>query len=78
MQTGLVSSDGQITIPKEMRQQLGIKTGSIVNTVVVGQHIELYLNNESQPEIGFALLKTKKKAIPGDFDVSGLLNNDRD
>ncbi len=59
MQTSLVLSDGQIVIPKEIRQQLGIKNGSKLNAVVV------------------AMLKSNKTAVPSDFDVSELLNNDR-
>ena len=78
MQTSLVLSDGQIVIPEEIRQQLGIKNGSKLNAVVVGKHIELYVDNDNQLSTGFAMLKSNKKAVPSDFDVSELLNNDRD
>ena len=77
MQISLVSSNGQITIPKEIRQQLGIEKGSIIDAVVVDQHIELHVSNIDQNLTGFEMLKSNKKAVPTDFNPADLLNNDR-
>lgn len=77
MEVSLVSSDGKITIPKEICQQLDIKPGSKISAIIVDQHIELYINDERVPSTGFAMLKSEKKSIPSDFDTSSLLNHDR-
>ncbi|WP_428355396.1 AbrB/MazE/SpoVT family DNA-binding domain-containing protein [Methyloprofundus sp.] len=40
MQSTSVASKGQITIPKHIRQQLGIRKGSKLEAAIVGNHIE--------------------------------------
>ncbi len=79
MQTTSVTSKGQITIPKHIRQQLGIRKGSKLEATIVGDHIELYV--ESTPttvqSTGFAMLKSNRPAVPTDFDPASLLNDDR-
>ena len=79
MQTTSVTSKGQITIPKQIRQQLGIHRGSKLEATIVGDHIELYVSNipSDIESTGFAMLKSKRTAIPADFDPANLLNNDR-
>ena len=79
MQSTLVTSKGQMTIPKDIRHQLGIKKGSKINISIVGDHIELYVNNVTADisSTGFAMLKSKCKSIPTDFDPASLLDNDR-
>ena len=79
MQTTSVTSKGQITIPKQIRQQLGIRRGSKLEATIVGDHIELYVSNipSDIESTGFAMLKSKRTAIPTDFDPANLLNNDR-
>jgi len=79
MQSTSVTSKGQITIPKHIRQQLGIRKGSKLEAAVVGNHIELYIDNipPSVTSTGFAMLKSKRTAVPTDFDPASLLNNDR-
>lgn len=70
-----VTSKGQVTIPKTIRQRLGIRTGSRVVFAIVGSHVELQV--ESSPakvsESGFGLLRTRRDAVPADFDPATLL-----
>jgi len=70
-----VTSKGQVTIPKAVRQQLGIRKGSKVSFEVVGNHVELKISKTpvDVDQSGFGLLKTKKKAVPVDFDPAELL-----
>jgi len=79
MQPTSVTSKGQITIPKEIRQQLGIRKGSKLKASVVGNHIELYISNipSNITSTGFAMLKSKRTSIPSDYDPASLLNDDR-
>jgi len=79
MQSTSVTSKGQITIPKHIRQQLGICKGSKLEAAIVGNHIELYIDNipSNITSTGFAMLKSKRPAIPTDFDPASLLSNDR-
>ncbi|HMY01081.1 MAG TPA: AbrB/MazE/SpoVT family DNA-binding domain-containing protein [Agitococcus sp.] len=73
MQTSTtVTSKGQVTIPKAVRQQLGICQGSQVEFVMVDNHVELRVINNPTPIVqsGFGLLKSQKTPIPNDFDVS--------
>ncbi|MCF6202753.1 MAG: AbrB/MazE/SpoVT family DNA-binding domain-containing protein [Methylococcaceae bacterium] len=79
MQPTSVTSKGQITIPKHIRQQLGIRKGSKLEASIVGNHIELYISNTPSDitSTGFAMLKSKRTAVPTDFDPASLLNNDR-
>jgi AbrB family looped-hinge helix DNA binding protein len=74
-----VTSKGQITIPKEIRQRLGIRKGSKLEASIVGDHIELTISSTPSrvPATGFAMLKSKHKAVPTDFDPASLLNDDR-
>lgn len=74
MQPTSVTSKGQITIPKEIRQQLGIRKGSKLKAAIVGDHIELQLCNKASSitETGFAMLKSQRPAVPVDFDAANL------
>ena len=69
-----VTSKGQVTIPKKVRQKLGIRAGTQVNFKVVGNHVEMRaVNPEAEvPESGFGMLASKRKAVPVDFDVASL------
>ena len=71
-----VTSKGQVTIPKEVRQQLGIRKGSRIEFVLAGDHVEMRV--EGAPKVllnsGFGMLKkTGLAAIPADFDPAELL-----
>ena len=74
-----VTGKGQITIPKTIRKQLGIRKGCKIQATVVGDHIELHLSDviHEQSTTGFAMLKSNRTAVPADFDPASLLNHDR-
>lgn len=80
METATVSDKGQVTIPKELRKLLGIAKGSKLGLSVVGDHIELRVLDPSAeaPASGFGMLKSKRHAIPADFDPATLLSAGED
>jgi AbrB family looped-hinge helix DNA binding protein len=73
--TSSITSKGQVTIPKALRQQFGLARGSRVTFALVGDHIELrpWKPEQPVPVSGFGLLKTSRKAVPADFDPASLL-----
>ena len=73
-----VTSKGQVTIPKEIRQKLGIHAGSRVIWRVSGDHAELVVENPSTdvPVNGFGLLSSARKSLPADFDVATLVDGE--
>ncbi len=78
MQQTSVTSKGQVTIPKQVRQQLGIRKGSKVEFLVVGDHVELRISSSPVyiAESGFGLLKSKRKSVPVGFDPAELMKAD--
>lgn len=74
MDSTSVTSKGQVTIPKEVRQQFGIKQGSRIEFSVVGDHAELHVVTRPAevPKSGFGMLKTKRRTVPADFDPASL------
>jgi AbrB family looped-hinge helix DNA binding protein len=70
-----ITSKGQITIPKALRQHLGLARGSRVSFELVGDHIELraWRPDQPMPVSGFGLLKSKRAPVPADFDPASLL-----
>lgn len=75
MHTTSVTSKGQVTIPKPLRQQLGLRQGSKVEFALVGDHVELRVVSTPAdlPSSGFGMLKSKRPPVPVDFDPAGLL-----
>lgn len=74
METTTVTVKGQVTIPKEVRQKLGIRQGSRIEFALVGDHAELRLKHPSPPvrQDGFGMLKSRRSAVPADFDPATL------
>jgi AbrB family looped-hinge helix DNA binding protein len=70
-----VTSKGQVTIPKAVRQKLGIRAGSKVQFRVVGNHAEMVPVSTpvEVPAGGYGLLKSRRGSAPADFDVASLL-----
>lgn len=70
-----VSSKGQVTIPKHVRQALGIRAGTKVRFTLVGDRAELVIAERPAdvPSTGFGMIKSKRKSAPADFDVASLL-----
>jgi AbrB family looped-hinge helix DNA binding protein len=75
MKISSVSGKGQVTIPKELRQELGIRQGSRIEFTRVGDPIEMRVRSspEGVPGTGFGMLKTRRKTVPADFDPAALL-----
>ena len=70
-----VTSKGQVTIPLELRKQLGIRAGSKVTFQWVNDHLEIRVKSTPTevPSSGFGMLKSKRKAVPANFDPATLL-----
>ncbi len=75
MEITSVTSKGQVTIPKTLRQRLGLRQGNKVEFVLVGDHVEMRIVSTPAdlPSSGFGMLKSKRVAVPADFDHAGLL-----
>mgnify|MGYP003336110425 FL=1 len=73
--TSSITSKGQVTIPKALRQQLGLARGSRVSFQLVGDHIEVRpcKPQHSVSSSGFGLLKSQCPPVPVDFDPASLL-----
>ncbi|MBF0266063.1 MAG: AbrB/MazE/SpoVT family DNA-binding domain-containing protein [Gammaproteobacteria bacterium] len=73
-----VTSKGQITIPKEIRQKLGICKGSKFEAVIVDDHIELYPTTKIHDVAcsGYGLLNSKRTSVPADFDPATIVSDD--
>jgi AbrB family looped-hinge helix DNA binding protein len=75
METTSVTSKGQVTIPKPLRQQLGLRQGSKVEFVLIGDHVEMRIVSTpaALPASGFGMLRSKRTPVPVDFDPAGLV-----
>lgn len=75
MEVTSVTSKGQVTIPKEVRQQLGIRQGSRIEFSLVGDHVEMRVKSSPAevPANGFGMLRSRRSAVPADFDPAVLL-----
>jgi len=69
MEVTSVTSKGRITVPKEVRQQLGIRQGSRIEFSLVGDHVEMRVKSSptSVPDSGFGMLKSRRTTVPADF-----------
>jgi AbrB family looped-hinge helix DNA binding protein len=70
MQTTYVTSKGQVTIPKALQKQLGIRQGSRIEFFLVGNHVEMRVSKSpsSAARSGFGLLRSKRAAVLTDLD----------
>lgn len=75
MESTSVTSKGQVTIPKEVRQQLGIRTGSRIEFIIVDDHVEMRVHHPAAdvPGSGFGMVKSRRPPVPADFDPATLL-----
>ena len=75
MDASAVTSKGQVTIPKEIRRQLGIRQGRRVAFASKNGKIELHVLHRAPASVasGFAMLDARGKQLPADFDVASLL-----
>jgi AbrB family looped-hinge helix DNA binding protein len=76
MEITSVTSKGQVTIPKNVRQQLGIRQGSRIEFAMVGNRVELRVHSTPSVTVdsGFGLLKSQRKSVPADYDPALLLS----
>ncbi len=76
MESTSVTSKGQVTIPKPIRQQLGIRKGSKIAFEIVGDHIEMKIQSTPAQisSAGFGMLKTRHAAAPADLDPATLIS----
>ena len=74
MEVTSVTSKGQVTIPKELRQRLGIRQGSKIEFAVVGNDVVMRVRSSpaAEPTSGFGLLKSRRAAVPADLDPASL------
>lgn len=83
MQRISVTPAGQITIPEDVRHELGIHSGSQVTLDLKGDHLELRLDDTGaapqrsmpMPASGFGMIKSGRKPVPADFDVASLASD---
>ncbi len=75
MEVTSVTSKGQVTIPKELRQQLGIRQGSRIEFLLVGDRVEMKVRSSpaGEPSSGFGMVKSRRASVPSDFDPATLL-----
>jgi AbrB family looped-hinge helix DNA binding protein len=75
LDTTTMTSKGQVTVPKAVRQQLGLRQGTRVAFVVEGDHavLRLAVPERALPQSGFGMVKVSGPAVPADFDVASLL-----
>ena len=73
MQT-TITSKGQVTIPRDVRQKFGLKQGMAVTFAVEGDHIALRPAPAARDlaASGFGLIRSRRPAVPADFDAASL------
>ena len=47
----IVGDEGQIVLEPEIRRQLGVAAGWEVRQVIAGDHLEIYFEDPSQPQV---------------------------
>ena len=71
IKTLLVTSKGRITIPKAVRQHMGIRQGCRMAFSLAGDRIEMRVFNPSAERAdGFGMLLSNKRAVPADFNAT--------
>ena len=75
MDNSSVTSKGQVTIPKEIRRELGIRQGSRVAFAVRNGKAELRVLHRAlgSAASGFGMLRARRRHMPADFDAATLL-----
>lgn len=76
MQTTLTSK-GQVTIPRDVRQHFGLKQGMAISFEIEGDHIALRAARPPQPDTGsgFGMVQSRRKGIAVDFDIATLVSD---
>lgn len=76
MQTTLTSK-GQVTIPRDVRQHFGLKQGMAITFAIEGDHIALRAARSLRQAdtSGFGLIQSRRKGVPADFDAASLVTD---
>ncbi len=69
-----VTEKGQVTIPKEIRERLGIKPGSDVEFVVADKGVMLVKNGDATD--AFEDFDAWARSVQGVFDTNGMTADD--
>ena len=69
-----ITSKGQVTIPRDVRQHFGLQQGMSVTFAVEGDHIALRPAPSARQGTasGFGLIRSRRRGVPADFDVASL------
>ncbi len=75
MEATRVTSKGQVTIPKAVRQRLGIRQGSRIEFVLLGDRAEIRVRSSPATDVssGFGMLSSRRAAVPADLDPATLV-----
>jgi AbrB family looped-hinge helix DNA binding protein len=75
MEATSVTSKGQVTIPKEIRDRLGIRQGTLVEFSLIDSRVELKVKGLSANSFksGFAMLHSSRPAVAVDLDPAELI-----
>lgn len=75
MDESTVTSKGQVTIPKQIRRELGIRQGSRVGFAVKNGKAEVRVLHRAPARIesGYGMLGSRGRHLPADFDPASLL-----
>jgi len=73
MQT-TITSKGQVTIPRDLRQHFGLAQGMAVTFEIEGDHIALRPAASVRHELasGFGLIQSSVSSMAADFDAASL------
>jgi AbrB family looped-hinge helix DNA binding protein len=79
MDESTVTSKGQVTIPKQVRRELGIRQGSRVVFAVKNGKAEVRVVHRAPAviESGFGMLDARGRHLPAEFDPASLLATPR-
>ena len=79
MDSSSVTSKGQVTIPKDVRRELGIRQGSQVSFAVRNGKAEMRVlhRTAARTASGFGMLRVRRRHLPADFDAASLLSSKR-
>lgn len=72
-----ITSKGQVTIPRDLRQYFGLEQGMAVTFTIAGDHLELRpASSVRQGSVsGFGLIQSSRAGVPADFDVASLASD---
>jgi AbrB family looped-hinge helix DNA binding protein len=79
MDSSSVTRKGQVTIPKDVRRELGIRQGSRIGFTVRNGKAEMRVLHRASvpPRSGFGMLRARGRRLPSDFDAASLLSPKR-